>query len=94
MQETQYDAIVVGSGIAGGWAAKELTEKGLRVLLLERGRNIEHIKDYVNARKGTWEYPHRGRRTQKMYDEYPVLRRDYPLNETNLDYWERDDESP
>ena len=53
MQETQYDAIVVGSGISGGWAAKELTEKGLRVLLLERGRNIEHVKDYVNARKGT-----------------------------------------
>ena len=49
MQSTEYDAIVVGSGISGGWAAKELTEKGLRVLLLERGRNVEHIKDYVNA---------------------------------------------
>lgn len=94
MQETQYDAIVVGSGIAGGWAAKELTEKGLRVLLLERGRNIEHIKDYVNARKGPWEYPHRGRRTQAMIDAYPVLKRDYPLNETNLDYWVKDSEHP
>ena len=94
MQETQYDAIVVGSGIAGGWAAKELTEKGLRVLLLERGRNIEHVKDYVNARKGSWEYPHRGRRTQEMIAHYPVLKRDYPLNETNLDYWEKDEESP
>ncbi|MEN9817270.1 MAG: hypothetical protein RLZ32_1150, partial [Gemmatimonadota bacterium] len=51
-QTTQYDAIVVGSGISGGWAAKELTEKGLTVLLLERGRNIEHIKDYPNATKG------------------------------------------
>jgi len=51
MQTASYDAIVVGSGIAGGWAAKELTEKGLRVLLLERGRNVEHIKDYVNATK-------------------------------------------
>ena len=47
-----YDAIVVGSGISGGWAAKELTEKGLKVLLLERGKNIEHIKDYVNATQG------------------------------------------
>lgn len=94
MQETRYDAIVVGSGIAGGWAAKELTEKGLRVLLLERGRNIEHIKDYVNARKGPWEYPHRGRRTQAMIDAYPVLKRDYPLNETNLDYWVKDSEHP
>ena len=61
-----YDAIVVGSGISGGWAAKELTERGLRVLLLERGRNIEHIKDYVNATKAPWEYPHRGGRTQEM----------------------------
>lgn len=45
----QFDAIVVGSGISGGWAAKELTEKGLKVLLLERGKKIEHIKDYKNA---------------------------------------------
>ncbi|MEO7359950.1 MAG: GMC family oxidoreductase [Gemmatimonadaceae bacterium] len=94
MQETQYDAIVVGSGISGGWAAKELTEKGLRVLMLERGRNIEHIKDYVNATKGPWEYPHRGRRTQEMIAHYPVLKRDYPLNETNLDFWVKDEESP
>jgi choline dehydrogenase-like flavoprotein len=92
--ETQYDAIVVGSGISGGWAAKELTEKGLKVLMLERGKNIEHIKDYVNALKGPWEYPHRGGRTKQMEADYPVLRRDYPLNEKNLDYWANDKESP
>jgi choline dehydrogenase-like flavoprotein len=84
----------VGSGISGGWAAKELTEKGLRVLLLERGRNVEHIKDYPNATKGPWEYPHRGGRTQEMIREYPVLKRDYPLNEKNLDFWVKDSESP
>jgi choline dehydrogenase-like flavoprotein len=89
-----YDAIVVGSGISGGWAAKELTEKGLRVLMLERGKNIEHIKDYVNATKGPWEYPHRGGRTRAMEELYPVLKRDYPLNETNLDYWASDRDSP
>ncbi|MGQ0641527.1 MAG: GMC oxidoreductase [Gemmatimonadaceae bacterium] len=94
MQTTEYDAIVVGSGISGGWAAKELTEKGLRVLLLERGRNIEHIKDYVNATKPPWAFPHRGRRTQEMERRYPVLKRDYPLNELNLDYWVKDEESP
>jgi len=94
MQETSYDAIVVGSGISGGWAAKELTEKGLRVLLLERGKNIEHIKDYVNATKGPWEYPHRGGRTRAMEADYPVLKRDYPLNEKNLDYWASDKDSP
>jgi choline dehydrogenase-like flavoprotein len=94
MQSVEYDAIVVGSGISGGWAAKELTEKGLRVLLLERGKNIEHIKDYVNATKGPWEYPHRGGRTKAMEADYPVLKRDYPLNEKNLDWWANDKESP
>jgi choline dehydrogenase-like flavoprotein len=71
-----YDAIVIGSGISGGWAAKELTEKGLKVLLLERGRDIKHVKDYVNATKGVWEFPHRGGRTQQMIKDYPVLKRD------------------
>jgi len=94
MQSTTYDAIVVGSGISGGWAAKELTEKGLRVLLLERGRNVEHVKDYVNATKGPWEYPHRGGRTRAMEEMYPVLKRDYPLNEKNLDFWASDRDSP
>ena len=94
MQGPAYDAIVVGSGISGGWAAKELTEKGLRVLLLERGKNIEHIKDYKNATKGPWEYPHRGGRTREMERRYPVLKRDFPLNEKNLDWWASDEESP
>jgi glucoside 3-dehydrogenase (cytochrome c) catalytic subunit len=89
-----YDAIVVGSGISGGWAAKELTEKGLRVLVLERGQNIEHIKDYVNATKNPWDYPHRGGRTVAMEEAYPVLKRDYALNEKNLSYWASDKDSP
>lgn len=89
-----YDAIVIGSGISGGWAAKELTEKGLKVIMLERGRNIEHVKDYVNATKEPWEFPHRGGRTQQMIKDYPVLKRDYPLNETVLDYWCKDKEHP
>lgn len=94
MQDTQFDAIVVGSGISGGWAAKELTEKGLKVVMLERGRNVEHIKDYVNATKPPWAYPHRGGRTKEMESHYPVLKRDYPLNEKNLDFWVKDEESP
>jgi choline dehydrogenase-like flavoprotein len=89
-----YDAIVVGSGISGGWAAKELTEKGLTVLLLERGKNIEHVKDYVNATKAPWQYPHRGARTYAMEEAFPVLKRDYPLNEKNLDWWVNEQESP
>lgn len=95
MADNQYDAIVVGSGISGGWAAKELTEKGLKVLLLERGRDIKHIEGYVNATKEAWEFPHRGiKPTQEMINDYPVLKRDYPLNETVLDYWVKDKESP
>ena len=94
MAENTYDAIVIGSGISGGWAAKELTEKGLKTLMLERGRNVEHVKDYVNANKHPWDFPHRGGRTQEMIANYPVLKRDYPLNETNLDFWVSDKDCP
>ncbi len=94
MADNTYDAIVIGSGISGGWAAKELTEKGLKTIMLERGRNIEHIKDYVNATKNPWDFPHRGGRTQQMIEDYPVLKRDYPLNEKNLDFWASDKDSP
>ena len=66
VRQNTYDAIVIGSGISGGWAAKELCEHGIKTLVLERGRNIEHIKDYVNAGKDAWEFPHRGQRTQQM----------------------------
>lgn len=94
MADNVYDAIVVGSGISGGWAAKELSEKGLKVIMLERGEDIKHVKDYVNATKGPWEFPHRGGRTQQMIEDYPVLKRDYPLNEINLNYWVKDKECP
>jgi len=94
MADNVYDAIVIGSGISGGWAAKELCEKGLKTIMLERGKNIEHVKDYPSANKEAWDFPHRGRRTQKMIDDYPVLKRDYPLNETNLDWWASDKDSP
>jgi len=94
MAEIAYDAIVVGSGISGGWAAKELTEKGLKVLLLERGRNIEHIKDYVNANKEIWEFPHRNNKTQQMVKDYPVLNRDYPLQEAVLGMFANEKDSP
>ena len=94
MADNNYDAIVIGSGISGGWAAKELTEKGLKTIMLERGRNIEHVKDYVSATKNPWEFPHRGGRTQEMIADYPVLKRDYALNEKNLDFWVNEKESP
>ena len=94
MPDNHYDAIVVGSGISGGWAAKELTEKGLKVLLLERGRNIEHVKDYHNAHKEAWDYPHRNEPTQEMIAKYPVLKRDYPLNEATMGMWADEQANP
>lgn len=94
MAENTYDAIVIGSGISGGWAAKELTEKGLKTIMLERGKNIEHVKDYVNAMKGPWQFPHRGGRTQEMIERHPVLKRDYPLNEMNEDWWVDEQKCP
>jgi choline dehydrogenase-like flavoprotein len=94
MAENVYDAIVIGSGISGGWAAKELCEKGLKTIMLERGKDIVHIKDYKDADKEAWDYPHRGERTKQMIKDYPKLKRDYPLNERNLDWWASDKDSP
>jgi choline dehydrogenase-like flavoprotein len=94
MADQTYDAIVVGSGISGGWAAKELTEKGLKVLLLERGPDVVHVRDYKTATLAPWEVPHRGRRTVQMLENHPNLRRDYVLNELNLDWWAHESDSP
>lgn len=90
-----YDAIVVGSGIAGGWAAKELCEQGLRTLVLERGRHVEHVKDYVTEHQPPWSFPHRGRLDPKLLDEhYYVQRRTGFLDESILHFFFRDSESP
>ncbi|MBS1575332.1 MAG: GMC family oxidoreductase [Bacteroidetes bacterium] len=94
MADNTYDAIVIGSGISGGWAAKELCEKGLKTIMLERGMDIKHVKDYTEANKEAWDYPHRGGRTQEMLKDYPKLQRDYPLNERNLSWWASDKDSP
>lgn len=72
-QNPHFDAIVVGSGITGGWAAKELTEAGLKVLLIERGRKIEHQVDYATELKAPWDMPFRGIGDAELYArEYPV----------------------
>src|SRR5471030_3022420 len=94
METQSYDAIVIGSGISGGWAAKELTERGLKVLMLERGRNIEHIKDYVSALKQPWELSARGKLPPQMLKDHPVRRRDSVLNEAKPDWWVDEAECP
>lgn len=87
-----YDAIVVGSGISGGWAAKELCELGLKTLVLERGRNVEHIKDYPTAFKNPWDFKHRLYSTNKEREENPVQFQAY--NEGNKHFFVSDKEHP
>jgi len=90
----QYDAIVIGSGISGGWAAKELCEKGLKTLVLERGRDVVHLKDYPTATKQPWEFPHRKGKTLSMETDNPVLNRCYAYNETSEHFFVKDKEHP
>lgn len=90
-----FDAIVVGSGISGGWAAKELTEKGLKVLLLERGKHIEHQKDYHNEWKNPWDMPFKGSGDQAMFNEqYPVQSKGMYGDEYSVDHFVNDKENP
>jgi len=89
-----YDAIVIGSGISGGWAAKELTEKGLRTLMLERGPNYEHVKDYKTAQMNPWDFPHRGRVTQQELKDRPYIARTWGATEAVIDSWAKDVDCP
>ena len=79
--EEQFDAIVVGSGISGGWAAKELCDKGLKVLLLERGRDVVHGKDYPTATKDPWQFAHRGSMPPSVLKENPIVAKCYAFGE-------------
>ena len=88
-----YDAIIVGSGISGGWAAKELCEKGLKVLVLERGRNVEHVKDYPTATTPTWEFKHRQTLTREDKEKFFIQSRHYSLREDNKHFYINDQEN-
>jgi len=87
-----YDAIVVGSGISGGWAAKELCAKGLKTLLLERGRNVEHIKDYPTASMRPWEFKNRLQLSELDREENPVQCLAY--NEGSRHFYVNDQQHP
>lgn len=93
-QANKFDAIVVGSGISGGWAAKELCEKGLKTLVLERGRNVEHVKDYPTAMLEPWQFPHRLRLPEKIRRENPILSRCYAFDESTEHFFVKDQEHP
>ncbi|QEC53219.1 choline dehydrogenase-like flavoprotein [Anseongella ginsenosidimutans] len=92
--QNTFDAIVIGSGASGGWAAMELCEKGLKTLVLERGHQLKHIEGYKTATMAPWEFKHRGRLTVEQRESHPFLSRDYPYSEHNEDYWFDDMKSP
>ncbi len=89
-----FDAIVVGSGMSGGWVAKELTEAGLKVLVLERGMKIEHAVDYSDT-LDPWELDNYGLVSEKEIDEdYPIQSRCYAFSTANKGWWAKDSDHP
>lgn len=94
VQQNTYDAIVIGSGISGGWAAKELCDHGLKTLVLERGRNVEHIKDYPTATKAPWEFKHRGQMTKEFLQENPLISKAAGFGEDTAHFFIRDKDHP
>ncbi len=90
-----FDAIVVGSGISGGWAAKELTEKGLKVLVLERGGDLQHGSGYLGEHAPAWKLPYHGKKPRELYEEeYPMANRVYAFSEATRHYWLNEKENP
>ena len=90
-----FDAVVVGSGISGGWAAKELTEKGLKVLVLERGKPLQHGSGYLGEHAPDWKLPYQGKRPRDLYaEEYKWSSKSGSMNEANRQFWNNDKDNP
>lgn len=89
-----YDAIVIGSGISGGWAAKELCERGLKTLVLERGNNVVHLKNYPTATKNPWDFKHHGHIPLKEKEDNPVVNRCYAFDESTEHFFVKDKQHP
>ncbi len=94
IKDRTFDAIVVGSGISGGWAAKELTEKGLKTLMLERGRDVQHVTDYPTTNMYPYEFEHRGEVPLEIQKESPIASRCYAFKEDALHFFVKDKEHP
>lgn len=92
--ENQFDAIVIGSGISGGWAAKELCEQGLKTLVLERGRDVRHIKDYPSMTMDPWDFAHGGRMTKEFYQENPLITKASGFGEDTAHFFIKDADHP
>jgi len=94
VKDRTFDAIVIGSGISGGWAAKELTGKGLKTLVLERGRDVKHVTDYPTTMMNPWEFEHLGQIPKAMKDANPIASRCYAFNEDAAHFFVKDNEHP
>ena len=94
MKSNTFDTIVIGAGMSGGWAAKEFSEQGFKTLLLERGPNVEHLKDYPTTNTQPWEFKHRGRLTAKEKKENPIASRCYAFKEDAKHFFVKDNEHP
>ena len=93
-QERTYQAIVVGSGISGAWAAKELCDLGVKTLMIERGPDVTHLKDYPTTNMLPHEFPHRGQLTEKIKEENPVISKCYAFREDAMHFFVNDAEHP
>jgi len=94
MKSNTFDTIVIGAGMSGGWAAKEFSEQGFKTLLLERGPNVEHLKDYPTTNTQPWEFKYRGRLTAKEKKENPIASRCYAFKEDAKHFFVKDNEHP
>ncbi len=94
METNSFDAIVIGSGISGGWAAKELCEQGLKTLVLERGRDVKHLEDYPTVNVHPWQLKHRGNMPKKFVDANPVMSKCYGVKEDTAHFFIEDDDHP
>jgi choline dehydrogenase-like flavoprotein len=94
IKERTFDAIVIGSGMSGGWAAKELTGKGLKTLMLERGRDVRHVKDYPTTNLYPWEFPHHGVLPMDVQEANPIVNRCYAFGEDAAHFFVKDKEHP
>lgn len=93
-KEMTYDAIVIGSGMSGGWAAKELCDKGLKTLVLERGREVKHLEDYPTATKNPWDFPYRGQLPLEVNEANPIAERCYAFGDATKHFFVKDAEHP
>lgn len=89
-----FDAIVIGAGMSGGWAAKEFCEAGLKTLVLERGRDVKHLKDYPTTNMMPWEFKHRGQIPREIAEANPVVSRCYAFREDAMHFFVKDTEHP